>query len=96
MKHQYKEIRRLSAEELHGLCVDNNWHTNDVQEYEERLRLFGAKENLTTEDIIDMAEWIMNHCSTSAKRGDTSETIAWELCHECAVKFVRCEDSQPE
>ena len=96
MKRQYKEIRRLSAEDLHGLCVYNHWCPNDVSEYEERLRLFGAKENLTTEDIIDMAKWIMDHCSTSAKRGDTIENIAWELNHECAVKFVRCEDSQPE
>lgn len=96
MKHRYKEIRRLGVEDLRNLCVYNNWCPNDVQEYEERLRLFGAKENLTTEDIIDMAEWIVDHCSTSAKRGDTVESIAWELAHECMVEFVRCEDSQSE
>lgn len=93
MKYQYKEIRRLSAEDLRELCVYNSWCPYDVQEYEEHLRLFGAKESLTTKDIIDMAEWIMDHCSISAKRGDTIENIAWEINHECKVKFVRCEDS---
>lgn len=59
----YKEIRKISAYDLRQLCIDNNWYTaGDNEEYDHLLiDLADSKENLSTADIIEIADDIMQH-----------------------------------
>ena len=63
IKKQYKEIRKISAIALRQLCVDHDWYTaGDNDEYDHLLHTLAAdKENLSSEDIVEIAEDIMTH-----------------------------------
>lgn len=85
----YKEFRHLSADSLRALCIAKNWYTGgNCDEYEHLLfDLAQHKENLTTEDIIAIAEDIFEH--SSHLDGYEVEDIAWEVNRACAISFER-------
>lgn len=87
----YKEIRTLTAHNLRELCIRQNWYTcGDNAEYEHLLYdLAASKPNLTTEDIIEIAEDIVAHSAPK----DLQECydiggIAWEVNRACNVSFM--------
>ena len=86
---QYKEVRKISAQALRQLCVDNNWYTaGDNDEYEHLLLDLAAnKENLNTADIIEIAADIMEHSNLSDDC--TIENIAFEVARIATTHFVR-------
>lgn len=87
MKKQYKEIRIIRASSLRQLCIDHDWYTaGDNDEYGHLLfDLADNKENLTTADIIEIAEDIMAHSDLDADC--TIESIAFEVARIACVFF---------
>lgn len=61
MKYPYKIHRLLRMEKLRGLCVEKGWYTNgDNEEYSHMLNMVN-KDNLTSDDIIEIALDIIAH-----------------------------------
>ncbi len=85
MKKQYKEIRRIFACDLRQLCVEKDWYTaGDNDEYKHLLfDLASDKENITTADIIEIAEDIMEH--SEMEPDCTIEGIALEVARIAVV-----------
>lgn len=65
-KYGYTEIRKISAGNLRGLCIENNWYTNgENEEYGHLLiDLADSKDNITTDDIVEIAQDIKDHSDT--------------------------------
>ena len=65
-KYGYMEIRKISASSLRSLCIKNNWYTNgDNEEYGHLLiDLADDKDNITTDDIVEIAQDIKDHSNT--------------------------------
>lgn len=83
---EYKEIRTLSAMNLRNLCIRESWYTRGTNdEYDHLLDLAADKENLTTADIIAIAEDIAAH--SNLIDGQTVESIAFDVNRACAVFF---------
>lgn len=89
MKNIYKEIRTLSASNLRALCIRKDWYTRGSNDEYEHLLLDLAerKKNLTTDDIILIAEDIAAHSNISDDYD--IECIAWEVNRSCNVSFQR-------
>ena len=87
--NRYIEIRHLTAYDLRGLCIRQNWYTGgDNAEYEHLLYdLADSKPHLTTEDIIEIAEDIAAH--SPLRDGYNIEGIAWEVNRICNVSFEK-------
>lgn len=66
MKCKYREIRKISADSIRNLCIAKNWYTRGTNEDYRHLLvdLADNKENITTEDIVEIAQNIMDHSST--------------------------------
>lgn len=66
MKKEYKEIRKINADSLQSLCISKRWYTGgDNAAYNHLLYdLADDKENITTEDIVEIAQDIMEHSNT--------------------------------
>lgn len=87
--NRYIEIRHLTAYDLRGLCIRQNWYTGGGNaEYEHLLYdLADSKPHLTTEDIIEIAEDIAAH--STLRDGYNIEGIAWEVNRICNVSFEK-------
>ena len=85
--NRYKEIRTLTAYNLRALCIRQNWYTRgDNAEYEHLLYdLADSKPNLTTQDIIEIAEDIAAH--SHLQDGYDVAGIAWEVNRASNVSF---------
>lgn len=92
---KYKEIRRLSASNLRSLCIQMDWYTRgDNEEYEHLLLdLAEHKENLTTADIIEIAEDIAAHSDLDdvCPEDDIIASIAYEVASIATTCFRRVE-----
>lgn len=66
MKHRYREVRRIHADSLRNLCIAKNWYTRgNTEEYSHLLYdMAEGKENISTDDIVEMAQDIMEHSNT--------------------------------
>lgn len=66
MKSEYREVRRIFAEDLRELCIRKNWYTRgDSKAYSHLLNeLAHEKENITTDDIVEIAQDILEHSNT--------------------------------
>ena len=66
MKKEYKEIRQINADSLRRLCISKRRYTGgDNAAYNHLLYdLADDKENITTEDIVEIAQDIMEHSNT--------------------------------
>lgn len=66
MKYGYREVRRISADSLRTLCIARNWYTiGDNADYSHLLYdMADSKENVTTDDIVEIAQDIMEHSDT--------------------------------
>lgn len=87
MKKDYKEIRKISAASLRRLCIQQNWYTwgDNVEYYHLLFDLANDKINVSTEDIIEIAENIMEHSELSPDC--TIESIAFEVAHIADIFF---------
>lgn len=66
MKSRYREVRRIYSEKLRNLCIKNRWYTRgDCKAYGHLLyNLAEEKENITTDDIVEIAQDILEHSDT--------------------------------
>lgn len=63
MKYGYKVIRKLTMASLRSLCVEKEWYTNgDNDEYSHMLNMT-KKEDITSDDIVEIATDIIEHSS---------------------------------
>ena len=63
MKYGYEEIRILSSSDLRALCIAENWYTGGTNEEYANLLNMTKKNNITTDDIVEMATDIVEHSS---------------------------------
>lgn len=86
-----KENRRIFPEELRELCIRNHWYTRgNNAEYEHLLLdMAGHKENITTADIVAIAEDIKEHSSDEAVEDLELETICFEVARIAVTFFHR-------
>lgn len=68
MKYGYKEIRTLSSSDLRALCIAEDWYTGGTNEEYANLMRMTEKDNITSDDIIEIATDIIDHSSESIKR----------------------------
>lgn len=87
MKWGFKEVRRITAENLRSLCIKNDWYTRgDNEEYGHLLfDLAGHKENITTDDVCEIVHDIINHSDLLA---DDFEHVAFEVLKIATVFLV--------
>lgn len=67
MKYGYKEIRTLTACTLRSLCISENWYTSGTNTEYENLLSMTEKDNITTDDIVEMATDIIEHSEEAVK-----------------------------
>lgn len=87
MKYAYKEIRRISAHDLRDLCIKEDWYTcGDNDEYGHLLLdLAGHKENITTDDIVEIASDIIEHSSLSVSELEDVASKVANIAVTCIV-----------
>ena len=85
---QYKEIRTITVDRLRNLCIKNNWYTaGDCEDYDHLLLdLASNKDNLTTDDILAIAQDIMDH--SDMHPDCTIADIAYEVNRIALTRFV--------
>ena len=66
MKYGYREIRKIHADSLSNLCIAKNLYTRgNNEEYGHLLYdMAEGKENITTDDIVEIAQDITEHSDT--------------------------------
>lgn len=80
MKYGYKEVRKLGSMELRALCIKENWYTGGANEEYAELLDKANRENITTDDIVEMATDIYSH----------SEEAMRKLQHQAGYDFREC------
>ena len=82
-KYGYKEVRRIEMSAIRKLCIAKDWFTNgDCEEYGNLLG-YAKKENITTDDLVEMAEQIKEHSNTDYE----ITSIMFELAEICYTFF---------
>ena len=61
MKYGYKEVRRLTSTDLRALCIRENLYTGGTLRDYDNLIAITEKENITTDDIVEIATDIIEH-----------------------------------
>ena len=65
MKYGYREVRMLDSGDLRALCIKNDWYIGGtIAEYENLISMT-EKENITTDDIVEIATDIIEHSETA-------------------------------
>ena len=83
MKYGYRETRRISAIDIRHLCIMKKWFTNgNIKEYGELLD-YGNKNNITSDELVEMATLIKEYSDTEYE----ITNIMYELCEICHSFF---------
>lgn len=62
MKYGYREVRKLNADDLRSLCIKECWYTRgSCVEYINLLKHVDKIEDVTTDDIVEIASDIYSH-----------------------------------
>ena len=84
MKYGYKETRHLSGSDLRSLCVKENLYTLGTnEEYFNLLETSEKTENITTDDLVELATDIKSHSETDAE----ITSIMFILAKACVSVF---------
>ena len=97
MKYGYKEIRKLYSTDLRSLCIRENWYTGGTNEEYARLMDMTMKDNITTDDIVEIATDIIEH-SERAKRDFEKSSggedfylhVMFLIAEACNTFFEKC------
>lgn len=89
MKYEYKEVRTISADRLRKLCIEHDWYTRgDNEEYRHLLDdTAGDKENITTEDIVEITRDIIEH--SKIEDDYQFEDVAFAVANIAVVRLVK-------
>jgi hypothetical protein len=86
MKYGYKETRRIEMDKIRHLCVRKNWfNCGDVYSYDKLLN-YSKCENITSDELVEMAELILENSETDY----TITDIMFELAEICYSYFEEC------
>lgn len=58
---QYKETRKMTAYDLRRVCIEHNLFTRGTNEEYEKFLAMADVENITTNDLMNMAKEIEKH-----------------------------------
>lgn len=87
MKYGYKEIRKISADKIRGLCIKHNWFTCGTNEEYGVLLDYGfSDKEITTDELVEMAELILEHSDTDYE----ITSVMYELNKICYTYFEEC------
>lgn len=76
----YREKRVLTAEDVREVCIQEEWYTRGtIEEYDALLNSI-PDENLTTKEIVRIAEDIIVHSDETL--GLTVETVGFALMNK--------------
>lgn len=85
-----KEFRTVTTRELRNLCIRRNWFTCGDNEDYEKLMQYSYKENLTTKDLEEMANIIVEFSEEENLEFFDPETdVMFELASVCITRFAR-------
>lgn len=86
MKYGYEEVRRLTSMDLRSLCIMNDWYTHGtVKEYSNLLSNVDNLKNVTTDDIVEIAQDIVDHSDVHMDMGFTD--IMFAIAEKCTTYF---------
>lgn len=85
MKYGYKEVRQLGASNLRSLCIKNDWYTCGTNAEYEKVLEMANKENITTDDIVEIATDIYEHSSNI--QFDEFTSVMFEIGDACHTFF---------
>lgn len=85
MKYGYKEVRRLGADRLRGLCIEKNWYTCGTNEEYAVVLNMADRENITTNDIVEIATDICEHSNNI--QFDEYTNVMYEIANRCYTFF---------
>lgn len=78
----YAEQRRIGAEDLRTLCILHDWYSRGTcKEYDKLFQKACSIDNLTTEDIADIAEDIIEHSDEETLEGYEFEDVMYAVIH---------------
>ena len=97
MKYGYKEVRRLSGSDLRVLCIREDWYTGGTnEEYADLLNKTNNIENITTDDIVEIAADIVEHSEEAVKKlevqgglsfGEVFTHVMYLVAESCSSYF---------
>lgn len=91
MKYGYKEVKKISAEKIRGLCIAKNWFTEGTnEEYDELLQYGFSCKEITTDDLVEMATLIFEHSDEESLKDYEYTSVMWELNNICYSYFEEC------
>jgi hypothetical protein len=82
-KYGYKEIRKLHWHDLRNLCISKNWYMLGNNEEYEQLESLTNKDNITTDNIVEIATDIYSHSNTEYE----ITNICFEIARICNAYF---------
>ena len=85
------EFRELDSYTLRNLCIDNNWYTSGDNESYSAMLSKCDKDNITTEDIVSIAQDIMKHTDLAPYRETITDTQILALF--CYLIAGQCEST---
>lgn len=92
MKKKIVETRKIFWDDLRNLCIRNNWYTcGTVKEYEKMLAMC-KKDNITTKDIVKIAQDIMEHSNDEENEGRELTSYCFEVARIATTLFEEVED----
>lgn len=87
---QYIEKRKIFPGTLRTLCIQKKWYTKGTnEEYYEFLYIKTKKDNLTSDDIVDLAEDIYRHSENMKAEDIAVPEICEEITDLCFSIFIR-------
>jgi hypothetical protein len=84
MKYGYREIRKINADEIRGLCIKHDWFTRgNNAEYDVLLQYGFQGKEITTDELVEMAKIILEHSDTDYEL----TSVMHELSQICYTYF---------
>lgn len=76
-----KETRKIHSDDLRNLCIKKNWYTKGTgEEYSNLLATADGINNIETQDIVRIAQDILDHSDTAQPLSSICFEIA-KVCH---------------
>lgn len=88
MKYGYREVKKIDEVKVRRLCIEKNWFTNGTnEEYNELLNYGFSNQEITTDELVEMATLILEHSEAEYIRDYEITSIMYELNEACYSYF---------
>lgn len=82
MKYGYKETRKMLSWDLRKLCINNEWYeSGDAEDYSNLLEKVDSLENITTDNIVEIATDIIEHSDIKIEEFENICNALFTICH---------------